>query len=136
MHPGPLDEGLICKRYYARALLHVLVAAEFRRAGENSMAVGAMLCAIGPFKADKPPLAFVTARAEWPQINIPGLEPVEAIAAEKVAGKLNDFLKGLQTGLQQVKLIVQGNTARLHFHKQAAGLFDMPGGKKVVDFFE
>lgn len=100
------------------------------------MAVGAVQRAICPFKADKPALVFVAARAEGPKIYILGLEPVEAVAAEQVAGKLNNFFKGLQAGLQQVEFIVQGYAARLHFHEQAAGLFDMPGGKKVVDFFE
>lgn len=100
------------------------------------MTVGAVQRAICPFKADKPTLVFIAARAERPKVDILGLEPVETVAAEQVAGKLNGFFKGLQAGLQQVKLIVQGYAARLHFHEQAAGLFDMPGGKKVVDFFE
>ena len=100
------------------------------------MAVWTVQRAICPFKADEASLVFVAARAERPKIYILGLEPVEAVAAEQVASKLNDFFKGLQAGLQQVELIVQGYAARLHFHKQAAGLFDMPGGKKVVDFFE
>ena len=100
------------------------------------MAVGAVQRAICPFKADKPALVFVAARAEGPKIYILGLEPVESVAAEQVAGKLNNFFKGLQAGLQQVEFIVQGYAARLHFHEQAAGLFDMSGGKKVVNFFE
>mgnify|MGYP006896410089 FL=1 len=81
------------------------------------MAVWAVQRAICPFKADKPSLVFIAARAERPKIYVLGLEPVEAVAAEQVAGKLNDFFKGLQAGLQQVELVVQGYAARLHFHK-------------------
>ena len=97
---------------------HAVILKRMQRASKRCEAIGTMEAALNALKPDEPAFIFITARAEGPQMDVVGPEPVKPVAAKEVAGHIHRFFEGLQPVLQQGYFIVQGDAARLHFHEQ------------------